>query len=62
MRTITTRFVMLVATAAVAPLLLYGAVSVYSLRTGSRQSVIAGNRNVVETLWRWRLAGETPEN
>ena len=46
MRTITTRFVMLVATAAVAPLVLYGAVSVYSLRTGSRQSVIAGNRNV----------------
>ena len=46
MRTITSRFVMLVATAAVAPLVLYGAVSVYSLRTGSRQSVIAGNRNV----------------
>ena len=46
MRTITTRFVMLVATAAVAPLLLYGAVSVYSLRTGTEQSVIDGNRNV----------------
>jgi signal transduction histidine kinase len=45
-RTITTRFVMLVATAAVVPLLFYGAVSVYSLRTGSRQSVIDGNRNV----------------
>ena len=37
MRTITSRFVMLVATAAVAPLVLYGAVSIYSLRTGSRQ-------------------------
>ena len=46
MRTITTRFVMLMATAAVAPLLLYGAVSVYSLRTGTEQSVIDGNRNV----------------
>ena len=46
MRTITTRFVMLVATAAVAPLVLYGAVSIYSLRAGTRQSVIDGNRNV----------------
>jgi signal transduction histidine kinase len=46
MRSITTRFVMLVATAAVAPLVLYGAVSVYSLRAGTRQSVIDGNRNV----------------
>ena len=46
LRTITTRFVMLVATAAIAPLVLYGAVSVYSLRTGTRQSVIAGNLNV----------------
>ena len=46
MRTITTRFVMLVATAAVAPLVLYGALSVYSLCEGSRQSVIDGNRNV----------------
>ena len=46
MRTLTTRFVMLVATAAVAPLMLYGAVSIYSLRTGSHQSVIDGNRGV----------------
>ena len=46
MRTIALRFVMLVATAAVAPLVLFGAVSVYSLRSGSRQSVIEGNRNV----------------
>ncbi len=46
MRTITARFVMLIATAAVAPLALYGALSVYSLRIGSRQSVIAGNLNV----------------
>lgn len=46
MRTITTRFVMLVATAAVAPLVIYGVVSISSLRTGSRQSVIDGNSNV----------------
>ena len=46
MRTIASRFVMLVATAAVAPLVLFGAVSVYSLRSGSRQSVIEGNLNV----------------
>ena len=43
---ITTRFVMLVVTAAIAPLVIYGAVSISSLRTGSRQSVIAGNLNV----------------
>jgi signal transduction histidine kinase len=46
MRSITTRFVMLVATAAVAPLILYGLVSVASLRAGSRQTVIDGNQNV----------------
>jgi signal transduction histidine kinase len=46
MRSVTTRFVMLVATAAVVPLLLYGAVSVYSLRAGTRQSVTNGNLNV----------------
>ncbi|MEE2636094.1 MAG: hypothetical protein VYE68_02525 [Acidobacteriota bacterium] len=46
MRTITSRFVILVATEAVAPLMLYGVVSIYSLRSGTRQSVIDGNRNV----------------
>ena len=43
---ITTRFVLLVATAAVAPLVVYGVVSISSLWTGTRQSVIAGNLNV----------------
>ena len=43
---ITTRFVMAIATAAVAPLLVYGLVSVYSLRSGNRQSVTEGNLNV----------------
>ena len=37
---------MAIATAAVAPLLVYGLVSIYSLRTGNRQSVTAGNLNV----------------
>ena len=46
MRTIASRFVMLVATAAVAPLVLFGAVSVYSLRSSSRQSVIEENLQV----------------
>ncbi len=48
MRTITTRFVMLVATAAVAPLLLYGLVSVSTLRQGTHTSVVAGNLNVAQ--------------
>ena len=43
---ITTRFVLLVATAAIAPLVVYGVVSISSLWTGTRQSVIAGNLNV----------------
>lgn len=44
---ITSRFVAAVVTAAVAPLLLYGLASIYSLRTG-RQSVIEGNLYVAE--------------
>ena len=40
MRTITTRFAMLVATAAVAPLLVSGIVSLNMLRTGTRQSAV----------------------
>lgn len=43
---ITTRFVLLVATAAVIPLLIYGFVSIDSLRTGTRRSVIDGNLHV----------------
>jgi signal transduction histidine kinase len=34
------------AAAAVVPLLAYGAVSIYSLRSGAQQTVITGNRNV----------------
>ena len=48
MRTIKSRLVFLIASAAVAPLLAYGWVSVTSLRTGTRQSVIAGNQHVAD--------------
>ena len=37
---------MLLATAGILPLVAYGAVSIYSLRSGTRQSVVAGNLNV----------------
>jgi signal transduction histidine kinase len=46
MNRITSRFVLLIATAAVAPLVLYGAISVSSLRNGTRESVTDGNRKV----------------
>ncbi len=46
MRRITSRFVLLIATAAVAPLVLYGIVSVSSLRRGTQDSVRLGNSHV----------------
>ena len=46
MRRITSRFVMLIATAAVAPLVIYGAVSMVRLRAGIAESVTTGNTNV----------------
>ena len=46
MKGITSRFVLLIATAAVAPLILYGVVSVTSLRNGTRESVTDGNLKV----------------
>lgn len=45
-RTLTGRFVMLIAVAAVAPLVIFGIISVSWLRTGTRQSVIVGNQRV----------------
>lgn len=45
-KSITSRFVLMIATAAVAPLLIYGYVSVGSLRKGVEQSVLAGNAAV----------------
>ena len=46
MKKITTRFALLLAAAAVAPLLAYGAISIYSLQRGTRTTVIEGNLNV----------------
>jgi signal transduction histidine kinase len=46
LRTITTRFALLLASAAVFPLLAYGAVSIYSLQQATRSTVIEGNLNV----------------
>jgi signal transduction histidine kinase len=45
-RGITSRFVLLIATAAVLPLMVYGLISVESLRRGTEQSVRRGNREV----------------
>src|SRR5579862_4513462 len=45
-RHITTRFALLLAVAAIIPLLAYGFVSVWSLQRGTRESVVAGNLNV----------------
>jgi signal transduction histidine kinase len=45
-RHISTRFAMLLGTAAVLPLLAYGVISIVSLQHGTRQSVITGNQNV----------------
>ena len=50
MTRISTRFALLLAAAAVVPLLGYGAVSVFSLRTGAQQAVIVGNLNVARQV------------
>jgi signal transduction histidine kinase len=49
-RRITSRFVLLIATAAVLPLVVYGAVSIRSLRGGTRGSVIEGNKKVAKQV------------
>ena len=46
MKKITTRFALLLAAAAVSPLLAYGAISIYSLQRGTRTTVTEGNLNV----------------
>jgi len=43
---IAVRFALLVAVAALLPLVAYGAISLLSLQRGTRESVIAGNQNV----------------
>lgn len=45
-RHITTRFALLLALAAVVPLIAYGIISIVSLQRGTRESVVAGNQNV----------------
>src|ERR1051325_319038 len=45
-RRISTRFALLLALAAVVPLVAYGVVSILSLQRGTRQEVIQGNQNV----------------
>ncbi len=50
MRRITSRFVLLIATAAVLPLVVYGLVSVSSLRIGTEQSVGRGNEAVAQQV------------
>ena len=45
-RHISTRFALLLATAAVVPLLAYGFISLLSLQRGTRDSVVTGNQNV----------------
>ena len=48
--TITTRFALLLGAAAVAPLLVYGAASIITLRSGTEQTVIQGNLNVARQV------------
>jgi signal transduction histidine kinase len=45
-RHIATRFALILALAAILPLLAYGVVSIWSLNIGTRESVISGNQNV----------------
>jgi hypothetical protein len=47
---ISTRFALLMAAAAVMPLLAYGAVSMYSLRNGAQETVVQGNLNVARQV------------
>src|SRR5687768_12665541 len=50
MKRISTRFALLMAAAAVLPLIAYGTFSVVSLRTGAQQAVILGNLNVARQV------------
>ena len=50
MTRITTRFVLLIATAAIAPLVIYGAMSLYNLQSGTTHSVSEGNHRVAQQI------------
>jgi signal transduction histidine kinase len=47
---ITSRFALLLAAAGILPLVVYGAVSIYSLRDATRRSVITGNENIARRV------------
>jgi signal transduction histidine kinase len=50
LKRITSRFALLLAAAGILPLLVYGAVSIFSLRDATRRSVITGNENVARRV------------
>jgi hypothetical protein len=50
MRRITSRFVLLIASAAIAPLVLYGLVSILRLKSGTEESVSQGNIAVAKQV------------
>ncbi|MBM3820816.1 MAG: hypothetical protein FJW14_17615, partial [Acidimicrobiia bacterium] len=50
MKKITTRFALLLAAAAVVPLVAYGILSIVSLTRGAQQAVIEGNLNVARQV------------
>src|SRR3954464_4939713 len=50
LRRITSRFALLLTAAGILPLVVYGAISIYSLRDATRRSVIAGNENVARRV------------
>jgi len=50
MRTLRVRFAVMLATAALVPLLAYGMVSLYSLSAGTRSTVVEGNLNVARQV------------
>ena len=60
MKRITSRFVLLLAVAGILPLLVYGAVSIYSLRDATRRSVITGNENVARIARERQSRSEVP--
>jgi signal transduction histidine kinase len=50
MKRISTRFAVMMAAAAVVPLLAYGAVSIVSVRSGAQQTIIQGNQDVARRV------------
>src|SRR5687768_1197473 len=50
MNRISTRFALLMAAAAVVPLLAYGAVSILSVRNGAQRAIVAGNQDVARRV------------